>query len=300
MARVNIYLPDDLREAADRWSGRESLSEICARALRNEFAAAEQHRDANRLLSQFRPASGLATQLKKRFGLQDVVLIPPEEQTNLLRERLGQAAADYLAENLSDGAHLAVAGGRQVWCAVRAASKRRVSISITALGMHQADPAMLHAHPNSLVTLLWLLHQPHSEAHIIGSAGGSRLWSGQLPVRDRPSYFILASCARFDSASPIAQLVGLEYADYLAAHGAIGDYAYVFFNDKEPLTKGPESQPQMLLGAQRLVDLSRRTDARTMLVSGGPQKVDVMRRVLTLGLSNTLITDEATGQCLLE
>src|SRR6266436_8690413 len=142
MPAVNIYLPKDIHDLAARWRDSASLSEICARAIREEFDAREMHRAPPAILAALREPSGLELELAQRHNLAEALISDAPNHTLVIREILGSAAATYLDQNLCDGSLIAIAGGRQMWCVVRRLSPRRLRTTITALGLHHADPAV--------------------------------------------------------------------------------------------------------------------------------------------------------------
>ena len=210
MPRLNIYLPEDVYELANRWRGSSNLSEICARAIKDEFSAAEDDRTSLQVFQHIRPRTDLESELASELDLKEVVIADTPEDPTRLRQVIGTAAARYLDQNVADGSLIAVAGGRQIWSTVQQLSSRRVQTTITSLGMHQADPQLLHAHPNTLTTLLWLLYSPRSRAHVIGPSPLPAFWHNNLPARSYPSYFVVSSCAPFVKGSSFAQLIGRE------------------------------------------------------------------------------------------
>lgn len=300
MPRVNIYLPDDVYELVNRWRATANLSEICARAIRDELDAVDTHRSANALLNGLHPSSDLEIELARRYGLFDAVTVDVSEIGGQTREALGRAAAKYLDQNICDGALLGIAGGRQTWCVVRNLSPRRVKTTITALGLCQTDPRLLHAHPNTLTTLLWLLYGPRSEAHVIGSGFPSDLWSTSLPYRDHPSYFILASCSPFHAQSPFASLLGGETSEQLLQRDVVGDFAYIFLNDAGDVVPTSFASPHSALPATLLQTLSTRTDARILLVAGGEEKFRTIESTLKAGVCNCIVTDTTTARRLVD
>lgn len=299
MARLNIYLPENIYNLANKWRGDVNLSEICARALRDELEAVESHRSIHGLLSTFSPPSELEQEVADQYGLIEV-LTCDSFQTTDPREALGIRAAIYLDRYLCDGSLLAIGGGRQMWCMIRSLSPRRVRLTITALGIQQNDPQVLHAHANTLITLLWLLYSPRSEAHLIAANSFRSIWFRELIQEDHPKYFVVASCAPLARKSPFAHLIGSEALDELLGRGAYGDFAYVFFNDRGKLIDHPfPVEHCSLLPAPVLQNLSRRSDARVLLVAGGEDKLRTLRLTLEAGLCNVLVTDTLSAQRLL-
>lgn len=301
MARLNVYLPDDLYELANRWRGSVNLSEVCANALREELGAADASRIPLNLSTLVKKRSSLEIQLLSRFQLADVAVseAAPESQ---LRETLGVTAASYLDRNLCDGATLAVAGGRQIWSVVRGLSPRNLRLEITALGIEQNDPEALHTHPNTLLTLLWLLYAPRSKAHLVGSDKFSRLWKLPKRVYSTPRFFVLASCAQFSDRSPFAQLAGPVLTKTLLDQGAVADFAYVFFGKSGEVINGAidGEKHSSVFTAEQMRNISSRGDARAILVAGGIEKIPPILWALENRLCNTLITDCDTAQRLLK
>jgi DNA-binding transcriptional regulator LsrR (DeoR family) len=297
MGRLNVSLPDDVAPLVSKWRRKVNLSEICAQALRAELAAVESHRSAAALLSKIhRPASPLEQRLAEQYGLADVrVSGDPVEHEAGLRESLGGAAAEYLSEKLAAGAVLAIAGGRQSWCVVQHLGPRPLEISIVALGYRQNDPHVLHAHANTLTTLLWLLFSPRAVARLIGG-DPEEILSPSLPVQPEPKYFVVASCAPFFAGGPLARLLGEESTSALLAKGAVCDFAYNFFDKHGRLVPVAIPGDQSVLSVGSLSTLSRRPDGRVVLVGGGLQKVGAIRLALEARLCNTFITDTTTAR----
>jgi deoxyribonucleoside regulator len=297
MARLNVSLPADLAPLVSKWRRKINLSEICAQALRAELAAVEAHRSAATLLAKLhRPASPLEQRLTERYGLAEVrVSDDPVQHEAGLRESLGRVAAQYLSQKLGTGAVLAISGGRQSRCSVQHLEPRPLPISLIALGYRQNDPHVLHAHANTLTTLLWLLFSPHAVARLVGSDPQAVL-NASLPAQPEPQYFVVASCAPFAAGGPLARLLGKGVTTTLLAKGIACDFAYNFFDKRSRLVPVAIPGDQSILSADCLAMLSRRPDARVVLVAGGRQKVGAMRLVLEAKLCNTLVTDTATAR----
>lgn len=299
MPRVNIYLPSDIHELADRWRGDRSLSEICARAIKDEFDALEMHRAPPALLKSLRRRSALEEAIIKKFGCVDALTVDAPQTEVAIREVIGELAAKYMDETICDNSAIAIAGGRQMWCAVRRLSPRRVQTVIAALGLHHADPQMLHVHPNALATFIWLLYSPRSQAHLIGTGPEAELWRTR-PKKNFPAYFVLSSCAPLTRESSLARLLGAKTMTGLLKAGAVGDYAYAFIDKDGKEVASETTAPHFLLRYQELRELSSRSDARTILCAGGKDKRSVISRVLNAGLANMLITDTQTAVSLVE
>ncbi|HVT60205.1 MAG TPA: sugar-binding domain-containing protein [Thermoanaerobaculia bacterium] len=305
MARLNISIPDDLYLAAKKWRGQKNLSQICARALQEEIQAAESCRTGEGLLTPLRPPSQIERTLAGRFALAEAHVVGAPAAAGELREVLGQRAAAFLDRRICDDAMVAIGGGRQMWRMVHNLSPRAVRASLSALGFRETDPQILHVHPNTLVTLLWLLYSPKATAQLVAAASFDLLWRADLPPRDRPTYFVAGSCAPFVAGSPFAQLIGSEHTRNLLARHAAGDFAYVFFDAAgaliDPIDRRSVSGADCsLFSAQTLQDLSAREDARVVAVAGGAEKLPALRATIRNKLCNVVITDACTAEALLE
>ena len=304
MARLNISLPDELYETAKKWRGTKNLSQICARALEDELRAAEASRSGKGLFAPLRPPSEIERRLVSRFALAEAHVAAHPGPSGDLRDAIGQRAADFLNRRICDDALLAVGGGRQMWHMVHNLSPRSVRAALSAFGFHSNDPSVLHVHPNTLVTLLWLLYSPGARAQLIG-ASFTDLWSADLPERDRPSYFVMASCAAFSPRSPFADLLGERLTGDLLARRAAGDFAYIFFDAAGSLIDPPGEpavdQPDCsLFSARMLQTLSARADARVVVAAGGADKLPALRAALANQLCNVVVTDAHTAAALLD
>lgn len=300
MARLNVSLPDDLYALATKWRGTVNLSEICTRALREELDAVETGRFAVRLSSMLHTPTLLESTLAGQYGLLETVVCLETGIGPNHREELGEAAARYLDRSLTDGAVLAFAGGRQMWNVVRNLAPRNVRADITAIGIEQSDPQALHTHPNTLLTLLWLLYGPRSKAHLVGAHHFRTIWNLPADGEAVPRYVVMASCGRFSSESPFANLLGGNVTRTLTDNDVSADFAYVFFrNDGQVINSitFPHKHVSVFSGDQ-LKRLSERSDARVILVAGGVEKVDVVLWVLQNRLCNVLVTDVLTAKAL--
>jgi DNA-binding transcriptional regulator LsrR (DeoR family) len=297
MGRLNVSIPAELAPLVAKWRRKINLSEICTQALRAELAAVESQRSAAALLARIRrPVSALERAVQARYGLAEVrVSEGAAADDRDLRETLGAAAAEYLNQRLAAGAVLALAGGRQAWCIVQHLGPRPLEVQLVALGCRQHDPHLLHAHANTLITLLWLLFSPCATARLVGGDPEEVLHAA-LPVQPYPTYFVVASCAPFDTAGPLARLLGEDTTAMLRARGVAYDFAYNFFDRRGRLVPVSIPGDQSIASAGRLSSLSKRPDARVVLVAGGRDKRRAMRLTLEAKLCNTLITDPVTAR----
>lgn len=293
MARLNVSIPDDLYELANKWRSTVNLSEICARALRDELSAAETGKSIPDFFRQLSTPTSLEAELTRRYSLQAARVSEKPSRASELRDTIGREAAMLLEAQMYDRIHLAVCGGRQMWSVVRHLTPRAMSLSIEALGIGQHDPTVLHAHPNTLVTLLSLLYAPRSTARIITPTS-----AGTAHPESRPVTWLLSSCAPLDEAGPLAGLIGAEAVRTAIAAGACCDFAYQFLRPDGSTVSVSFPPDSRVYGADTIRRLAASDHDRVILVGGGEAKVEAMRLVLSRKLCNTLITDEETAQML--
>lgn len=305
MARLNISIPHDLYEATKRWRGTKNLSQICASALQRELAAADTSRTILGLRSVLQPKSEEEQALARAFRLADAVVVDSPRDLEDLRNTLGKAGAEYMNRWLCDDARLAIAGGRQTWEVVRHLDPRSIQLAISALGVAQNDPHVLHVHPNTLTTMLWLLYSPSATAQLVTAESPASPWPDALPLAARPVYFVLSSCSSFSPTSPFAALIGNDTTDRLLAMGVTGDFAYIFFSAKGDLIEladlgcSRSTINRSLFSAGALKRLASRSDARVILIAGGREKLSTIRQALRHLLCNVLITDHGSADELL-
>lgn len=295
MPRLNIYVADDVYALAERWRGARNLSEICSRALREELQAAENGRTALNTLSRLRPMSQLEAQVASRYQLKEVLVCETPDRPGDLRDHLGIAAAEYTDSRLRDGMHFVIGGGRQTWSAVRALSPRSVRVSISAMGVGQVDPHVLHAHPNTLVTIASLLYAPRSTAVLTGTDLETHLASSPFAGAEGGT-LVLASCAPYAVDAPILQLLGSDVGKQLKGSGAVGDFAYHFLTEDGRDLAWAAPSNSSLLPADQIRRLIADPESRVVMVAGGQEKLLTMRATFRARLCDTLITDRQTAQ----
>lgn len=300
MARLNVYLPDELYDLANKWRGTLNLSEICARALREELSVVESSRTTINLSNVVRKPSSREARLLHAFPLKETFVVEVATRTSI-RDELGAVAAGYLDRWLCDGSLLAIAGGRQTWSVIRNLSPRNVRLNIAALGYGQHDPVALHTHPNTLLTLAWLLYAPRAKAHLVGSLKFKGLWRFSNSIGSVPKYFVVASCSAFSASSPFAELLGKDVTKQLLDEGVAGDFAYSFFRNDGGLVNIPTvaGVDQSVISPETLRTLGQRSDARVILIAGGAEKASVVAWALKNKLCNTLIVDSEVADQLL-
>ena len=298
MARLNISMPKGVYAALGKWRGKLNLSEICTRALQDEIAALEASRDVQGLIKNLRAAAPMEQELAARFGLREAVVVRVGAEEESLRERLGQAAAQYVDQRLSHGVRLAIGGGRQMWCVTKNVAPRRLRVAISALGVGEADPTLLHVHPNTLVTIWWLLLSPYATGHLVGDGQFLDGWNLTEPNQGELSQIVVASCAPWEQGAPIERLMREAYPG-LSLSQVKGDFAYILFRDQGDAVELPANGRASVLPLAAVRSLVGRNDSRVVLVAGGEEKLETIKRTLQARLTNVIVTDSSTAESLL-
>jgi hypothetical protein len=166
------------------------------------------------------------------------------------------------------------------------------------------DARVPHVHPNMLASLASLVYSPRARALLVGAPEFVQAWSFDAPAPEvpwlqAPQRLIIGSCAPFREKSPYAEVLGKEMTEFLMDEMVAGDYLGVFCSvDGAPIEPYTASMVKSHLTASDLQAHAKRSDTVVALAAAGQEKVEIMPRVLMLGLCNTLITDEETARAL--
>ncbi|MCR4406349.1 MAG: sugar-binding transcriptional regulator [Anaerolineae bacterium] len=258
------------------------------------------------ILDPFSEHSNLEKELVAAFGLrQAVVTTCAGVEAEILRRRIGFAAAEFLACSLVEGQQIGIGWGPVLYSVVTSLDVgRKVNIKVVPLvgGMGQIPPLF---QANELARQLaeafggaWQeLYAPVfvgervarealvrlKDIQIVLQAWSALDWAlvdvGHLEFQNQSSMFF----AEYIDSSTLQQL---------KAAGAVGDLCGRFFNSGgEPC--GPE-EGIVSISLEQL----RALDG-VIGVAGGPEKVPAILGALRGGYLNVLITDEITAQTIL-
>lgn len=253
-------------------------------------------------------AVDLESELEERLGLDEVVVA--EVGGGDIGERLGAAAAGFLARTLRPGAVVGLTWGttlREMVKAVVPRQTRDVTVVQTLGGMgpplaeaHAADlPRRLAA---SLGAGLRLLQAPG----VVASAAARDVLLADPQIRssldglsEMTMAFVGIGSLESNPVLDPARLAGEvgvapSLIDDLRAAGAVGDVALRFFDaDGRPVATALDDR---VIG----VDLETLGAADCVVgVAGGAQKVEAIRAAVRGGLVDVLVTDDGTAHALL-
>ncbi len=259
----------------------------------------------------------LELDLVKRYGLKDARVVAYSESEDVLRRDLGARAAEFFEEIVSEGARVGIGSGRTLFEMVQNIRERPRNISIfplTVIAERGLQTRSVSA--NTLANILWFKARPRASASTLSLClpdySPREIEHYLTSLRRKPSvaafytslqaldvYFFSASHVRCDSELiELAEAAGRDI-DTLPQMGIVGDY---FFNTIDAHGAFVPCGIEAYLINLPLVTLQKRSkDAtcQTVLIAGGPEKVEVIRAGLASRLFTILITDDRSARALL-
>ncbi|KUM25175.1 DNA-binding transcriptional regulator [Mesorhizobium loti] len=246
----------------------------------------------------------LEESLKQRFGLSQAVVVPSAADRSNTPLLIGHAAAAYLADNVNPGDVIALGWGRTLKFAINELPRRPIARTtvVSMLG------GLTHAQPLNPTESAWeFAEKIGAECYLLPvpvyadrpeqrDAFMSQRSVQDVVFRARRANIAVLSVGSFSSDSPIANYGFIKPSELeeLQAAGAVGDILCHFI-DAEGRTVDHEVNRRVC--AYPLQDLS--DIPTTILVSGGQEKIAVMRAALANTKVSVLITDEDAAKGLL-
>lgn len=248
----------------------------------------------------------LALKLEEKFGLKKAIVVSvPEYEDHLIKNYLGGAAADYLNEIVKDGDIIGVTWGTTLYhVAIGLAQKFVRDIKVV-----QLKGGVSYAETNTYATeILDLFGKAFNCApyHLPLPAIVDHVVVKETLEKDRHIRSILdlgkqANIAVYTMGSvkddSLLFKMGYFSKEDLASlkNKAVGDICSRFFNQFGMICN--EDLNARTLGIQ-LEDL--KTKEHSILVGGGPNKINGIYGALLGQYTNTLITDQFTARFLLD
>lgn len=246
----------------------------------------------------------MAEQLKRRFGLRDVMVAPRPHDGEQVRTFLGYLAARQLDGLLRDGMSLGVGWGTTLVEATRALSPRPLQdFSVVTLMGGLTRSAMTNPHE-----IAWRLAQIHEGGCYYLAAPTyadsvtaretivSQPTIGEVLGRARRVDVALLSVGTLhnDATMRRSGLISDADACALEQRGAVGDILGWQIDRSGRLVDAPLNERVIALPLEALRDVPT-----VILVSGGLQKVPSILGAIRGGLVDILITDEDAAGVLL-
>ncbi|MDF0728760.1 sugar-binding transcriptional regulator [Cytobacillus sp. S13-E01] len=247
----------------------------------------------------------LAEQLREKFSLKEVVVSTvPENETEIIKKYLAEAAADYLFKVVRNEDIIATSWGTTIY-EVAKKLKHKLLHGTTVV---QLNGGVSHSEIKTFATEI---------IHLFGEAFNTQTLLLPLPAivdhmlvkqaieSDRHIHQILeqgkkANIAIFSIGTPVIDSVLLQ-AEYLTKEDrlsiqskAVGEICSRFFDKNGNVCN--ENLNNRTIGIE-LHELAKKE--KSILVAGGPKKLEAILGALTGHYANVLLTDQFTAKMLL-
>lgn len=254
---------------------------------------------------RFPECVAIEDELRNRYGLEDVGVVPTAADPDRLIRQIGALAAAELDRMLSDHQTLALGWGRTI-AAVAQSLPRRQGRGNTVVSLFGGTPLGNALNPNDLTARFGEILD--ARRYYLNAP----MFLDSIELRDQlcrePAIrrvleriagadFALLSVTDLgeDSKSRVFGLIDEETRRSLLEAGAVGECAGIYLDAAgQPVT---HQISRHMIGAELEV---LRALPRVMLASGGLQKVGVLRACLAAGLGNVLVTDLETARALIQ
>jgi DNA-binding transcriptional regulator LsrR (DeoR family) len=249
------------------------------------------------------PCVALERALIQRFGLAQAVVVPSPHDPAHLPATLGVAVGAWLSDRLAPGQTLGIGWGRTLHWSVRALRRREVpGLTVVSLlgGIGRGSEINMYETASRVAeTLSAQCYYLAAPAYASSESLRDMLLeqAGLKEVLDRARRADIAVVSVGGLGPQDTNLrIGLiepEEVPSLEAAGAVGDLLCTFLDAHGRPVDHPLNRRAVGLP---VLDLKHITTS--VLASGGPEKVPVVRAALVGGYVNALITDERTAAAL--
>ena len=245
------------------------------------------------------------TNAAERFGLTETLVIPSRDGASLV-DRLGDAAARVLADQLTAGDIIGIAWGRTVLAAARAMAPREPIPRLTVVQVAGSSMASEDFSPELCTSLM----SSRLDARCVNLLAPALLSSAEL--RDRlmaepmlvRQFDLIRSCTRLlfgvgdlGPASTVRKsgFASAQTVEHYAGLGAAAAIIGRFIGADGSAMAGELDQRMIGITLDEV-----RTVPVRICVAGGPAKYQAIRAALAGGFPTHLVTDLETAQHLLE
>jgi len=261
----------------------------------------------------------LETELAKRFGLRDAVVVASGGRGDLKAE-LGAAAAAYFEATARNGMRIGLSCGFTLYQTIRALRERRFrNLSLYPLS-GESTLKLVDLFPNTLVGMMAAKYRPHVRAYALPVQHLASLREIERErrrlLRDREIRAIYEAAHNVDIALVGIGLIAEQTPGFcslaesygvsvrrLRQLGVVGEINYQPLDAEGRIVDRPElrvlSRRILSVEGERLQALSRRPDRRVIAIAGGRAKIDALRGALKGRFLNTLVTDADAATALL-
>ncbi|KZB93484.1 RNA polymerase subunit sigma-70 [Bacillus sp. VT 712] len=248
----------------------------------------------------------LSAQLEQTFKLKKAIVASiPHEDRNLVKEGLGEAAADYLDKIVKDEDIIGVTWGTTLYhVGMKLKNKRVKDVKVVQLkgGVSHSETntyasEILHLFGNAYSTVPLYLPLPAIVDHVVVKQAmeADRHIKGILELGKKANIAIFTT-GPIKTDSLLFQLGYFTEEDLkqLDPH-AVGDICSRFFDENGCICNPSLNERTLGLDLEEL-----KQKEHSILVAGGAHKVKGIYGAIKGGYVNTLVTDPFTAQQLLE
>ena len=254
-----------------------------------------------RIDGRFTDCVALERELQRRHGLRGAVVVPTPERAEDLCMVLGIAAGGYLSDRLRPGMTVGVGWGRTLRWSVRSMRCQPVAgLIVTSLmgGIGRASELNTYETASRLAerhgaTCYYLAAPTFADTVELRDMLRGHAGLQAICQRGLHADLVLMSVGGIDPASTVVRLglITEEERRSLEEAGAAGDLLGHFLDAEGRILDHPLNQRVVGPSPAELGAVGLR-----LVVSGGPEKVAVLRGALRAGYADVLITDERTAR----
>ncbi len=253
--------------------------------------------------SDLAPLSALARQLETAFDLQHCIIAPLSQPDADPVPVIAHAAAQFVSARLEPSMTVGVGWGRTLHTMLRFLEDRQIADLrvVSLLGgisevrrYNPAEFAWQFAQKFDaeayLIPAPAVVDSPQTRRALIDKCGIEQIF-GLAETSD----MALLSCGAISDLNTVYQIGGITDAerDELAGAGAVGDVMFTFLDAQGAQVSHPLNARCMAFGLDAISRIKER-----VLISGGTQKLGILKACLKAIPPTTLITDEQTARAL--
>ena len=243
-------------------------------------------------------------ELERAFGISKAILVPTPSDSDKLTQSIANAAGSLLSERLKSGMSVGVGWGRTLRFSVNAIERKFIeNISIVSLlgGLTRGSVMNTYETASRMADIFqadcfYIAAPAFADNENIAS-----LFRSQSSVTDafdhaRRVDIAMISVGSLDENSTMLKLGLIDQSDVesLRQAGAVGDLCAQWINAKGDVIDHPLNRRVIALPVADLDQIPL-----VVLASGGSEKVPVIFGAVKRGSIDVLVTDEQTGQQLL-
>lgn len=250
-------------------------------------------------------AVALESELAKRFGLQQVVIVPSPGDDDALPGLIGAAAGAVFGGHIRDGMSVGVGWGRTLRISLQSIPRRtRVDLTVVSLigGLTRSSAINTYETASHLAELFsaectYIAGPAYCDSEASRDVLQSQSIVREALERARRADLALVSVGSVEPDATMVKLGLITRADQasLVRAGAVGDLGSHWIDEYGRLVDHPLNRRAVALSLEELARIPK-----VILASGGLHKVKAMHGALVLGAIDVLVTDEVTAAGVLE